>query len=98
MSADNSREVQQRTIREMLDSYAAGVREFRDQKLLAVHQAKLRLRAAELIEITWAELAAAVSSAIEDWPLFERLTWAKAGRRQHPNGLPPNPTAASMAG
>jgi hypothetical protein len=48
---------QQHTIRKMLDNYVAGVREFSDEKLFAVHQNNLKLRADDLIEITRAELA-----------------------------------------
>ena len=56
MSTDDSHEKQQRTVRKMLDDYAFGLRAFTDEKLIAVHQKNVRLRAEDLVEITRAEL------------------------------------------
>jgi hypothetical protein len=49
----------------MLDDYAAGIREFSDERLLAIYEKNLNLRADDLIEITRAELNAAACSRIE---------------------------------
>lgn len=40
----------------MLDEYAAGIREFSDERLVSAHQKNVRLRADDLIEITQHEL------------------------------------------
>jgi hypothetical protein len=64
----------------MLDNYVAGVREFSDEKLFAVHQNNLKLRADDLIEITRAELARRVYPPIEG----REIGWYRHSRGDYP--------------